>query len=233
MSEQPRDPTDDEVDFTSDEVFIREPATESTLLFIIATVTSYVFHPLLLLVYAFFFVDIFFPYQFMHLGGAAKMQLLLALIINTIVFPVATLGLMRGLKIISDFQLNTSKERILPFIAIMLFYFWTYLVIKKLGVGDYFVHVTLGASFGIFLAFFFNVFYKISLHAVGAGGFLGIALTLTLSSTYNLLFPLLLVIVIAGLVGSSRLFLGAHSPREVLTGYMVGILGQMVAFAYF
>ncbi len=62
---------------------------------------------------------------------------------------------------------------------------------------------------------------------------MGIAFTLTMISTFNLLFPLLLVIVMAGLVGSSRLFLGAHTTREVLTGYMVGLLGQMVAFTYF
>lgn len=222
------------LDFSAAKAPQAEPATDSTLLWIAAKAVTYLFHPLLLLTYAFFFVDIFFPYQFLHLGPQAKMQFLMVLLVNTVFFPLATLGLMKGLKLISSFELNDNKERIIPFIAIMLFYFWTYLVLRdKIGVGDYYTHIALGASFGIFLAFFFNVFYKISLHAVGAGGFLGIALTLTMISTFNLLTPLLLVIIIAGLIGSSRLFLGAHTTQEVVTGYMVGILGQMVAFAYF
>src|SRR5690606_21995208 len=108
------------LEISGDEDFIREPATDSRPLWLASTAVTYLFHPLLLLVYAFFFVDIFFPYQFMHLAGPAKSQLLLALIINTVAFPLITLGLMRGLKIIPNFELNSNKERILPFIAIML-----------------------------------------------------------------------------------------------------------------
>lgn len=219
--------------FEGFETVVYQPATPSKTLWYLAKVVTYLFHPILLPTYAFFFVDQFFPYQFMHLGLQQKMQLLLTILTNTLVFPLITVGLMKALKIINNFEMTTNKERILPFIAVSLFYFWTYLVVQKLGVGYYFSHVALGASLGIFLAFFLNVFYKISLHAVGAGGFIGIALSLTLISTYNLLSPLLLVLVLAGAIGSARLFLGAHNSREVATGYMVGLLGQMVAFAYF
>lgn len=225
-------PEEEELTFL-DEDIVYQPATESTVLWMLSTIISYIFHPVLLATYAFVFVDVFFPYQFLHLGPQQKTQLMLTIVTNTLVFPVIVLVLMRALKMIGSFELKTNKERIVPFIAISLFYFWTYLVVQKLGVGHYFSHIALGASLGIFLAFFANVFYKISIHAVGVGGFVGVALTLTLISTYNLLFPLLLVILIAGAVGSARLYLGAHTPREVLSGYMVGLLGQMVAFAYF
>lgn len=230
--EQPVDP-EKEIQFAPEEEVEYEPATDSNVLWILSSMVSFVFHPLLMATYAFLFVDLFYPYQFMHLGPQQKSQLMATLVTNTLVFPLVVIFLMKRLKIVSSFELRTNKERILPFIAIMLFYFWTYLVVEKLGVGHYFTHIALGASLGIFLAFFINVFYKISIHAVGVGGFLGIALTLTMISTYNLLFPLLLVILIVGIVGSARLFLGAHTPREVITGYMVGLLGQMVAFAYF
>ncbi len=232
MTEEPVDP-EKEIQFIPEEEIVYEPATDSKLLWILSSILSIVFHPLLLATYSFIYVDLFFPYQFMHLAAQQKSQLLATIVTNTLVFPVIVLVLMKALKIVSSFQLRTNKERILPFIAIMLFYFWTYLVVEKLGVGHYFTHISLGASLGIFLAFFINVFYKISIHAVGMGGFLGIALTLTLISTYNLLFPLLLVVIIVGAVGSARLFLGAHNSREIVSGYMVGLLGQMVAFAYF
>jgi membrane-associated phospholipid phosphatase len=232
MSDEQK-PEEEELTFIADEDVVYQPATESNVLWILSTIISYVFHPILLATYAFVYVDVFFPYQFLHLSPQQKTQLMLTIVTNTLVFPVIVLALMRGLKMISSFELRTNKERIIPFIAISLFYFWTYLVVQKLGVGHYFSHISLGASLGIFMAFFANVFYKISIHAVGVGGFFGVALTLTLISTYNLLFPLLLVIIVVGAVGSARLFLGAHTPREVISGYMVGLLGQMVAFAYF
>ncbi len=232
MTEEPVDP-EKEIQFIPEEEVVYVPATDSSLLWILSTVLSFVFHPLLLATYSFIYVDMFFPYQFMHLAPQQKTQLMATIVTNTLVFPVIVLLLMKGLKIVSSFELRTNKERILPFIAIMLFYFWTYLVVEKLGVGHYFTRIALGASLGIFLAFFLNVFYKISIHAVGMGAFLGVALSLTFISTYNLLFPLLLVLLIVGAVGSARLFLGAHTPREVISGYMVGLLGQMVAFSYF
>lgn len=232
MTEEPVDP-EKEIQFIPEEEVVYVPATDSSLLWILSTVLSFVFHPLLLATYSFIYVDMFFPYQFMHLAPQQKTQLMATIVTNTLVFPVIVLLLMKGLKIVSSFELRTNKERILPFIAIMLFYFWTYLVVEKLGVGHYFTRIALGASLGIFLAFFLNVFYKISIHAVGMGAFLGVALSLTFISTYNLLFPLLLVVLIVGAVGSARLFLGAHTPREVISGYMVGLLGQMVAFSYF
>ncbi|MEZ4980203.1 MAG: hypothetical protein R2769_01165 [Saprospiraceae bacterium] len=41
---------------------------------------------------------------------------------------------------------------------------------------------------------------------------------------------LLMVILFAGLVGSARLYLKAHSPGELWGGYLVGIGTQLVAF---
>jgi membrane-associated phospholipid phosphatase len=49
-----------------------------------------------------------------------------------------------------------------------------------------------------------------------------------------LLWPTAFVILVAGLVMSSRLLLGAHAPREVLyggiVGFIVGFGGMVVLF---
>lgn len=199
----------------------------------LAHIISAIFHPFLVPVYALLFINYFNPYQFAHLSDITKFYLLMSVIFNTLVFPAVTVFLMRQLDFIKSFQMRGRKERIIPFIAISLFYFWSYLVVKNFGVGSYFTHVMLGGSLSIFMAFFLNNYYKISVHSVGAGNFVAIAFTLTMISNYNLTLPLMMVIMVAGLVGSARLYLGAHIQSDVYSGYMVGLLGQLIAFSFF
>ena len=68
-----------------------------------------------------------------------------------------------------------------------------------------------------------TVYYKISIHSLALWGIIGIILPLNKSSDQGLLLvPTVIVILIAGLVMSSRLLLDTHTPREVMFGGMLG-----------
>ena len=71
--EQPVDP-EKEIQFAPEEEVEYVPATDSNVLWILSSIVSFVFHPLLMATYAFLFVDLFYPYQFMHLGVSQKAQ---------------------------------------------------------------------------------------------------------------------------------------------------------------
>lgn len=73
-------------------------------------------------------------------------------------------------------------------------------------------------------------FYKVSVHSLAMGGWIGILFPLIKFSP-SLLWPTATVIAIAGLVISSRLALDVHTPRETLVGVIAGLLtsyGAMV-----
>ncbi len=66
-------------------------------------------------------------------------------------------------------------------------------------------------------------------------GGLGIMLPLNqVTEQDNLLLPTVGLILIAGLVMSARLFLNAHTPREVMVGSVVGVsvglIGMILLF---
>lgn len=200
---------------------------------IAANIVSLLFHPLLLPTYAFLFLNWVYPYLLFNLDVISKGRLFVTVFINTFLFPVIALFIMRKLDFISSFNIPDKKERIIPYIAIMFFYFWSYMVVKSLGVGSLINSIMLGSALAVFMVFFFNVFFKISAHAAAAGAFVGLAFFLTLNSVYNLEWPLLGIIIIAGFIGTSRLYLQAHDTFEVFSGYAVGIIGQIVAFKFF
>ena len=78
-------------------------------------------------------------------------------------------------------------------------------------------------------------FYKISVHSLAVCGSLGILLPLNQATEQQvLLIPTVTIIVISGLVMSSRLLLDAHKPREVMyggvVGFLIGFAGMIILF---
>ena len=66
-------------------------------------------------------------------------------------------------------------------------------------------------------------FYKVSVHGLAMGGFIGILFPLIRFSP-TLLLPTTFIVAMTGVVISSRLMLGTHTPRETLVGSLAGVL---------
>ena len=105
----------------------------------------------------------------------------------------------------------------------------------------------LGATIALFFAFFINIFSKISAHAVGMGGMLGMVVITMLLFSYdtftvtifftqtlqlNMMTVFMLMIILSGLVGTARLILRAHDPRDVYGGFLVGFTAQFIALRF-
>ena len=82
----------------------------------------------------------------------------------------------------------------------------------------------------VYLAFFLNIFLKVSMHTIGMGCLFAISLKMLSLSNYNLIIPFSCVILVAGLVASARMKLGAHDPPEIYGGFLAGIICQVIAF---
>lgn len=199
----------------------------------LAKAISIVFHPLLLPSYAVPLVILTNPYMFGNLDQETKMRMMLIVFINTFLFPFVAIFLLKQLNFIKSYALAEKSERHIPLIAISMFFFWSYMVFGDMPISNLLPNLLLGASVAVFASFFINIFFKISIHTIAAGYLVGIAFELLQTSTYNLSYLLLLVIVIAGLIGSARMYLEAHLWDEVVSGYLIGFLCYLVIFHLF
>ncbi len=82
------------------------------------------------------------------------------------------------------------------------------------------------------MIFMVNIFVKVSMHTTAAGGMLGLVIVLMIISPVNMAVPLFIALLIAGLVGTARLLLGAHKRGDVWLGYLIGIIVQVAAYFY-
>ena len=87
----------------------------------------------------------------------------------------------------------------------------------------------------VVISLIITLFYKISIHSLAMCGAIGILLPLNkVAEQVDLLWPTVMVIVMAGVVMSARLLIGAHTPREVmygsLVGFLIGFSGMILLF---
>jgi membrane-associated phospholipid phosphatase len=164
--------------------------------------------------------------------------LLMMLAFLTIVFPLVSVVLMKWLDLIDSLEMKGKKERFIPMIAVSTFMLWAFFMFKPgtntITSSDVLLsNMILGCVAAIFLAFPFYAVQKISFHTMGMGGLMGMLLNIMPHTSYNLLGLFMLSILLAGLVGSARLYLGAHSDREIFGGYLIGFFGQFFAYNMF
>lgn len=195
-----------------------------------AHVISVVFHPLFIPTYLLLVAILANPSTFRFIDNDPVIMLV-TVIVNTIVLPAAAIGIMRPLGFVKSFQMAERTDRIIPFVAGLFFYIWTVVVFVKQGNSPVLFTAPLaGTLAAMILAFLINVlFIKISLHALSMGVAVGYFIAIIPLAEQNLLPLLIGTILLAGLVGTARLVLRAHVHDEIYLGYLIGMVGQMIA----
>ncbi len=204
-------------------------------LIILAKIISYVFHPVFMPCVMSFFLYVLTRTSFSGINDRQLMMWLLSIFIATVFFPLFTIGLMKPLGFIGSFQMPTARDRTIPLMATMIFYFWishVFQSINNINVPIELKVLLLGNFWGLVVLFIINIFTKISMHTTAAGGMIGIIIVLMINSNVNMITPLFITIVLAGIIGSARLVLGAHQKGDVWLGYIIGILVQLSAYMY-
>ncbi|NCT93186.1 MAG: hypothetical protein GXC72_02075 [Chitinophagaceae bacterium] len=196
-----------------------------------AQVVSYVFHPLFIPTYIFIFLMKELPYEF---AGITMWQLnmrLFGLFWLTAFFPAFAVFLLWRLKFSESIYLRSQKERIIPFVITMFFYWWMYYLSRNFTdqpavLKFFFMGIFLSTSVGLVI----NNYMKISLHALGAGG--GAAAIILFAYYYGAPFglPISIAVLLAGLICTSRLLVSDHTTREIYTGVLTGAALQLGAY---
>ena len=207
-------------------------------------IVSFIFHPLLLFVLLLFISYSLNPYSFGFSEGHEAMIMLIMAIVILVIIPLVTTLMMKGLGFIHSLMMHDPKERIGPLIAVIICYVWHYInVMNHQAIPDTYTFIALAGCISVGIVFFINNFTKISMHTVGAGAlFMGTVILLYLHSfdtlqlhilhyvlTINPLLIAMITMIIAGLIGTGRLILGAHKVSDIYGGYAVGIVSILVA----
>lgn len=204
---------------------------KSTVIRVLAHIISIVFHPLFIPSYVTVFLVYIHPYAFAGMDAKMKFFRFLMVAFSTAFLPAFSIFLMYLLKLIKSIQLRTQKERIIPYAAAMVFYFWIWYVSKNLTDNpEYFTQFLLGTFLAVCAAWLYNIYIKISMHSIAMGGLMAFFLLQVLfrqEDSTGLYFSI--TVLMAGLVCTARLIVSDHTQREIYGGVLVGALCQVIA----
>ncbi len=189
---------------------------------------SILFHPLFIPFYVVAFLVYYHPSYFSGFSYNTKFVVLRFTAVNTILFPAFALLIMKGLGFIKSIFLHTQQDRIGPYLANMIFYFWAARVFFKFQpeIAPVLAVFMTGVFLTTALALIANIFYKISMHAIGCGGMVGIFIIIMNSNTMLMTWPLSIALLITGIVCTSRLIVSDHTQKEIYMGLVVGLVCQ-------
>ncbi len=195
-----------------------------------AQLISYIFHPIFVPIYAIYFLVYVHPSYFTGFSTKGKLFTVLIASTSLVLYPLLTIVLLKALGFIDSIFLRTRKDRIIPYMACGIFFFWAYTVFKKQP-----VYPPIIATFilGVFLAasaaLLANIYFKVSMHAIGMGGWLGLFWIITKSNSMLMTWPIATLILLTGLVCTARFLVSNHTQKDVYVGLLVGFASQLVA----
>ena len=214
----------------------------------IAYFFSFFFHPLLILTYMLVILLLVNPYLFGVNNISENKVLIVLVFLSTFFIPAFSVLMMKFLGLIDSLEMKTKNERIGPYIATGIFYLWMFRnLLDNPNIPLAYKIFVLGATIGLFVAFFFNIFTKVSMHALGMGGLVAMTLITMLMFSYDSftveianmgsydipIYALFMgVIIIAGMVSTSRLILDAHDLKDIYGGFVIGFGTQFLAFPF-
>jgi membrane-associated phospholipid phosphatase len=182
---------------------------------------STILHPILLPTIATLIFFIVVPYGF----PLRQIYLVSGFVfLGSYIFPLLLLILFKNLKIISSFEIHNLKERKIPvisFLIISLLIGKTLFSLPQLNILSILFFGCFLALSIIYLLLFLN--FKTSLHLTGISGFTAFMVVLSLYYNLNLTYLIALLLFLNGLLATARLFLKAHSPIELLIGFIIGV----------
>jgi hypothetical protein len=191
---------------------------------------SVLFHPLFIGAMMAAYLLFIHPSYFIGFSDRARLMKLLIVINNNVFFPLVVVGLLRGLGFNKSFLLKTQKERIVPYIASITFFFWSYYVFKnQTGTPEVMVGMCRGMFLSAAASLLLNNYFKISMHAVGIGGLLGLVTVSILDGSQYAGIPVLAALFLSGITITSRKIVSDHSWFDLISGLLVGFLFQLIS----
>jgi hypothetical protein len=198
----------------------------------IAVIISWIFHPLLMPTLGILLILNIGGYMMYVMNPHIKMVITGIVFLNTFIFPVIGSYYLFKKGFLTSLSMPTIQERKLPMLLTVIFYFFTFYILKQAPLPPALYLMILGATLSVLITLIITLVWKISSHMVGMGGLVGAIAGLSIKFSFNLQFLMILLLICAGLVGYARIKLNAHTHAQVYAGFLLG-LGSMILLIVF
>ncbi len=149
-------------------------------------------------------------------------------------FPMVIIYILKALGVVHDIGLNKRRDRLYPYIVAIVAMGLTAIYLHIVGAPQWIWAFYAGAAVTAAISLIVNTRWKISAHAAGIAGI--VALLTVMARMGGTLFDITWwiagTVILAGLLGSARVYMYRHTPLQVLAGYVVGFFPAYLLATY-
>ena len=191
---------------------------------------SYILHPIFI---PFFGALLYLYCCDNYLESFQKYLLLAQITLITIFIPLTMLYFLKAMGKVDSIMVSKASERKIP-LVIQIFLVIT-LIAKSARIDTtpelFFFY--LGGVFSAIIAFVFLFLkLKISIHTLGISSLTLFCIALSIHENENWIYEIAALILCNGIVASSRLVMRAHTFKEIVLGFAVGIFPQLALLQF-
>lgn len=167
---------------------------------------------LALLIFSYFSV---FPF-------VIKLRIMLIVLCFTVLLPSTLIRLYRNSQGWTHRELGIRERRMVPYIISIVCYFACHYYLFTIHIPHFIGGIVLTALILQMTCALINPWWKISTHTAAIGAFTGALMAFSLIFNFNPVWWLCILLMLSGLVGTSRMLLRQHTLAQVLGGYGIG-----------
>ena len=151
-----------------------------------------------------------------------KLVMLAMVYLLTVVAPSLLIHLYRLCQGWTSHELGRKERRLVPYIISIVCYFACFFWMEYRNTPRVISIIVVVALTIQMVCALINIWWKISTHTAAIGGVAGGLVSYSIAFSFNPLWWLCLVLILAGAVGTARMILRQHSLSQVVGGFLVG-----------
>ncbi len=191
---------------------------------VIAQLFSFLFHPIFIPLYMLTVLFNLPVLKIQMINPGFRMILFGLLLINNVGLPIISFYLLKKQRKILNVQMETAEERRTPYFILFGLYSITTVMLYRTGYLDpIIVFIPMAAAATVLAMIPLNRLLKISAHMASIGSATAFLFLAHFYFEINLIMLISFAILAAGSIASSRLFLQAHNPKEIYSGFFLGL----------
>jgi hypothetical protein len=168
-----------------------------------------------------------------YLPPELKRWILIFTLVSTFLLPLTVIYFLSLQGIVKSVHLKTREERLAPMVISLILYVFCFYLIKRIDVPKLYNAFLFSGIISIAITLLITTRFKISIHMVGLGGLTALVAFLAFHLKVDLQFYLIVVITLAGITGTARLNLKAHTSSEIYSGYFLGLTTVLFTMLWF
>lgn len=151
-----------------------------------------------------------------------KLVMLAMVYLLTVVAPSLLIHLYRLCQGWTSHELGRKERRLVPYIISIVCYFACFFWMEYRNTPRVISIIVVVALTIQMVCALINIWWKISTHTAAIGGVAGGLVSYSIAFSFNPLWWLCFVLILAGAVGTARMILRQHSLLQVVGGFLVG-----------